>query len=94
MNFLEYKNFRPRFEISLNMGVGSLNNTSSHNNITYQTMEKGYFEVGAMANNLIVINVSPVKMGFGIGFFHRIGAYRLDTFSDNTFFKLATTFKL
>ena len=94
MNFLEYKNFRPRFEVALNMGFGSLNNDSEHNSITYKTMEKGYFEIGAMANNLISINISPVKMGFGVGFFHRIGAYRLDGFSDNTFFKLATTFKL
>lgn len=94
MNYLEYKNFRPRFEVALNMGFGSLSNDSEHNSITYKTMEKGYFEIGAMANNLLSINISPVKMGLGIGFFHRIGAYRLDSFSDNTFFKLATTFKL
>lgn len=94
MNYLEHKNFRPRFEVALNLGFGSLNNVTAHNSITYKTMEKGFYEIGAMANNLLSINISPVKMGFGIGFFHRMGAYRLDGFSDNTFFKLATTFKL
>lgn len=93
-NFLNNKYFKPRVELIYNMGWGQLNNQNQHNTINVKTLEKGYFEFGTMVNNLLIIRINPTKLGIGVGYFHRLGANRNDGFSNNSFFKLSTTFKL
>ena len=93
-NYLEYKNFRPRVELALNVGIGRLTNFNDHRGVDFKTMEKGFVETGIMVNNFLIINITPLKAGLGLGYFYRIGAYQLPTFSENSVFKLSTTFNL
>lgn len=94
INFLKAKNFRPKFEVAYNAGVGGLSNPEAHQYLDFNTMENIFMEAGAMFNELLVINPLYFKVGFGIGYYYRFGAYQLGTFADNSVIKLSTRFKL
>lgn len=93
-NFLNNKYFKPRVELVYNMGWGRLNDSALISKNDFKTLRRGYFEIGSMINNLLILKINPTKLGLGVGYFHRIGAYRNDSFSNNSFFKLSLTFKL
>ena len=77
-----------------NMGFGSLRNPEAHKNIPFKTMEKGYFESGLFLKNLLVINISGLNTGLGIGLFGRYGPYEHQRLSQNLTLKLAANFLL
>ena len=92
INFLKNKNFKPRAHIAFNAGWGSLRNRDNHEGINFNTMEKGYYEIGGLIKNLLQIKITVMKIGFGIGYYHRLGPYARDQEWDNAVLKVATTF--
>ena len=93
-NFFYNPNFRPRLELAYNLGVGGLQDRSDHKNIDYKSLDKLYMEAGFLINNILTVNITAIKAGFGMGVYYRFGAYSNDTFVGNTFFKISTTFNL
>lgn len=83
-------NFKPELVLVNNMMWGRLNNPSNHFYIPIKTVEKGYFETGAIINNLLKSGFS----GFGIGVFYRYGAYNSGNTINNMAFKLSATLAL
>lgn len=86
------KYFRPELSLIHNMGVGSLDNKSLHHDVTFSTMEKGYFESGLQIVNLIRFNyLNLVYFGLGGGAFYRYGHYTFEDRSENVVAKAIVT---
>jgi hypothetical protein len=77
--------FQPQLIVATNIGFGSLQNTESHKQIDYNTMEKGFYESGLIINNIVKLQYTSL----GIGVFYRYGPYALPTDIDNFAFKLS-----
>jgi len=60
-------------------GIGDFKNKEDHQGVSFNTMNKGYHEVGLELNKIFA--------GFGFSFGYRYGAYHLPDFSDNLSFK-------
>lgn len=82
--------FKPELKLVFHAGWGSLSNPQNHFGITYNTMDKGYYESGLEINNLI----TPSFLHIGIGGYYRFGPYSLATPSDNLAIKLTITTSL
>ncbi len=81
--------FSPTFKVVQNLGIGQLSYSELHQNISFKTMEKGYFESGIEIGNLLRLNYLNVAyLTFGVGAYYRYGAYHLPEISDNLAFKL------
>lgn len=87
-----FLNHFPTVEMSHNFGFGNLRSPENHQGITFNTMEKGYFESGVFINDLIVFRNLGLKTGIGFGAFYRYGPYAFDDIGDNLVFKLALNF--
>lgn len=86
-------NWRPWITLHQNLGWGSLSHPEYHQDIEFQTREKGFFETGLQLDNLIrfkYLNVS--YMGFGAGMFVRYGPYATGHFSEDVAFTFSVTF--
>jgi hypothetical protein len=70
---------KPEMVLISKAAWGGLNNTQQHENIDFNTLEKGYFESGFELNKLL--------FGFGISASYRYGAYHLPNFEDNVALK-------
>lgn len=82
--------FKPELVLVNNMMWGRLNNAGNHFNIPIKTLEKGYFESGAIINNIFTCGFT----GLGIGVFYRYGAYNSGNALNNMAFKLSATLVL
>lgn len=71
----------PEFTLVTRMAFGANNQSTQHLGITYNTMEKGYFESGLECNKLF--------KGFGLVAFYRYGPYQLAHFEDNIALKIS-----
>lgn len=78
--------FQPQIALITKHAVGDMRNQSKHDNITFNTLEKGYSESG--------IEVNKLFLGFGLSFAYRYGAYHLSQFEDNFAFKFTFNIKL
>jgi hypothetical protein len=76
--------FQPEIALVQNMGYGSLSDGQHHENISYKTMEKGYFESGILINNIFRLQL--FRYGFGV--MYRYGPYAYPKTIDNFAFKL------
>jgi hypothetical protein len=76
--------FQPEIALVQNMGIGSLTDGQHNENITYKTMEKGYFESGILINNIFRLQL----FRYGIGVMYRYGPYAYPKTIDNFAFKL------
>jgi len=76
--------FQPEIALVHNFGFGMLVNTKHHENITYKTFEKGYFEGGLLLNNIIRFQL----FRYGLGAMYRYGPYSFPKTIDNFAFKL------
>lgn len=74
-------------EILFNFAFGGLHHPEYHNGIDFQTMEKGYYEVGCMLHQ--ILSIGFVNLGAGV--YYRCGAYSHDRISDNFSFRLSFT---
>lgn len=82
--------FKPEIALVQNMGLGKLKSNAHHENITFKTMEKGYFESGLLINNIFRVQI--FRYGFGV--FYRYGPYSFPETIDNFAFKLTLQFNM
>ncbi len=81
--------FQPELAISTNLGFGSFEGApDKHYNITYRTMELGYYESGLMIHNILNLNFFNI----GLGAFYRYGPYSLEKTGDNFAYKFSINF--
>jgi hypothetical protein len=66
---------KPEMVLISKVAWGDLDNAQRHQNVTVNTLEKGYFESGFELNKLL--------FGFGLSASYRYGAYHLPNFADN-----------
>jgi len=71
--------FKPQLVLITRFAIGNMDNVDRHENITFDTLEKGFSESGFEINKLI--------FGFGLSFAYRYGSYHLPDFEDNFAFK-------
>lgn len=71
--------FKPQLVIISRYAIGDIKNTERHQNITFNSLNKGYTESGFELNKLF--------FGFGLSFTYRYGAYHLPTIGDNVALK-------
>ncbi|MDP4209166.1 MAG: DUF5686 family protein [Bacteroidota bacterium] len=88
--FFSSPKLRPEVNIVTNIGVGRMRNQQDHQQISYRTLEKGYFESGLVLNKLL----NTTFTGCGVGVFYRYGPYALRKTSDNFAYKLTLYFNL
>ncbi len=87
---LKAKKFEPEFIITSSVGIGALAYPGLHDGVTFNTMEKGYYESGLLINNILKFNFSS----FGVGAFYRYGPYQFPKASDNFAVKMSIGFVL
>ena len=86
---LKHKKFQPAISLEHNITFGNLKNQEIHQNVPFKTLEKGYFEVGLVADNIIKLKVFNIYyLGLGFGVYYRYGPYQLDNFKDNMAMRL------
>jgi hypothetical protein len=78
--------FKPQLVLISRFAIGNMDNIERHENISFNTLEKGYLESGFEINKLI--------FGFGLSFAYRYGAYYLPKFEDNIAFKFTFNINL
>ncbi|WP_438969102.1 DUF5686 family protein [Nonlabens sp.] len=66
---------KPEMVLITKAAWGNLDNIDRHQNVSFNTLEKGYFESGFELNKLI--------FGFGLSASYRYGPYHLPDFEDN-----------
>lgn len=82
--------FRPEFAIHHAMGIGDGGNVAHHSGVEFQSADKGIYESGILADNIISIR----SLGVGIGAFARYGSTAHDEFSKNIVYKISLNFAL
>ncbi|MBN1144109.1 MAG: carboxypeptidase-like regulatory domain-containing protein [Bacteroidales bacterium] len=82
--------FQPEMALVHNLGFGLLKEKDPHENIEFNTLEKGYFEGGLLINNLLKVQL----FRYGLGVFYRYGPYAYAKTIDNFAFKLTLQFNL
>ncbi len=78
--------FKPQLVLISRYAIGNMNNIDRHENISFNTLEKGFSESGFEINKLL--------FGFGLSFAYRYGAYHLPEFGDNFAFKFTFNISL
>ncbi len=73
------KNFNPQLVLISRFAIGNMDNINRHQNVTFETLNKGYTESGFEINKLL--------LGFGLSLSYRYGAYHLPRTEDNIAFK-------
>jgi hypothetical protein len=85
--------FKPQISLVHAMGIGNLAQPEVHEGISFQTMEKGFFESGIVIRQLLRINYFNLGyMGLGIGGFYRYGPYQHTELRQNLAFKVNLSF--
>ncbi len=88
---LKTKFFQPQLAVVNNIVFGTLNYPESHNNISFKTLEKGYYECGITLNSLFTTSRNNSKnplSSYGVGVFYRYGPYSYDNINNNFALKL------
>lgn len=81
---LKSKKFKPNIVVEHNLAFGNLQNPTVHQDITFKTLEKGYFEAGLIVENIVRLRYLNVAyIGLGAGMYYRYGPYQNAAFSDN-----------
>jgi uncharacterized protein DUF5686/carboxypeptidase-like protein len=78
-------NFQPEIIIVSNIIFGSMSNKGNHHNITFNTLENGYYESGLIIRKLL--NLQLYDLGAGV--LYRYGAYGYNNASKNLAYKLS-----
>ncbi len=82
------RKFNPELAIATNIGFGTLAHDGNHLNVSYQTMDKGYYESGLLINHLLDLSLYTI----GVGAFYRYGPYGFDQPEKNIAFKVTVVF--
>lgn len=71
--------YKPQIVLITRYAIGDINEPERHQDITFESLNKGYTESGFEINKLF--------FGFGLSFTYRYGAYHLPNMEDNVAFK-------
>ncbi len=71
--------FKPQLVLISRYAIGDIKHPERHQNVTFNSLKKGYTESGFELNKLL--------FGFGLSFTYRYGAYHLADVEDNVAFK-------
>jgi len=71
--------YQPQLVLITRYAIGSIKNSERHQNVSFNSLKKGYTESGFEINKLL--------FGFGLSFTYRYGAYHLPEIADNIAFK-------
>lgn len=71
--------FKPQLVLLTKFAIGNMSHIERHQNVSFNTLDKGYTESGFEINKLF--------FGFGLSFAYRYGAYHLPDMEDNLAFK-------
>ena len=85
---------QPTFSLIHNVAIGSLQQPEVHQDINFNTIEKGYTEAGLLAEHLIripYVNFAYLTVGGAV--FYRYGAYHRDVERDNIAYRLVMDFQ-
>ena len=82
--------FKPEFVILTNIGFGWLSHPESHHNISYKTMDLGYYESGLIINRLFNLYLYNI----GLGATYRYGPYSNRLVEDNISVKVSLIFPI
>ena len=82
--------FRPELTLATHLGWGDMKRHPEFSMMGLNTMEKGFFESGALVNGLFATPYTKV----GAGVFYRYGPYAFDRVGDNFAFKLCVTIEI
>ena len=69
------KRFNPQLVLINRYAIGNMSNKARHQNVSFDTLDKGYTEAGFELNKLL--------FGFGLSTAYRYGAYHLTNEEDN-----------
>lgn len=85
---------QPSISLEHQFTIGALARPEQHQQITFNTLEKGYAEAGLVLDNIIRLNyVNFAYLGFGGGVYYRYGAYHLPGgIGKNLAFRLSVAF--
>lgn len=93
--FGKWKFIQPELSVVHNLTFGALDHPELHQDITFNTLEKGYYETGLILDNLIGINYLNVgTIGLGLGGFYRYGPYARDYWKDNVGVQVTLNFDM
>lgn len=81
--------FMPNFMVLYNIGWGFLTHPEFHAGPPIKDYSKGYKEAGGFVNNILVLKLSGLKVGLGVGVFFRYGEYQFEKTTDNAVFKFS-----
>ena len=73
--------FKPQLSLVTRVAYGTLGDVSVHKNISFKTLERGFFESG--------IEFDKIFQGLGIGTYFRYGANQNAKWDDNLFVKIS-----
>lgn len=79
----------PQLSLYQGAGYGSMQHKEQHN-VSFQSMDKGYFEAGLILDKLYISSIT----GLGIGVFSNYGYYSNPVFEKNLVYKLSLSFAL
>lgn len=82
--------FRPEVCFVTNMGFGRMSNVQYHRQVSFKTLENGYYESGILLNKLLTLNI----VGYGLGVFYRYGPYAYQSIGKNFAYKFTVKFNL
>ena len=82
--------FQPQLSLHHALGFGTMRNKNDHYGVTFQTMERGYYEGGVILDKLLVTNI----LSIGAGLFTNYGYYSLPKFTDNYTVKFSVSIGL
>ncbi|WP_169315753.1 DUF5686 and carboxypeptidase-like regulatory domain-containing protein [Haliscomenobacter hydrossis] len=75
---------QPEIALAQNIAWGNLLNKEAHQEVEFNTLDKGYYETGLYLRNLLLIPIlKAAKFSAGIGAFYRWGPYSLPERKDN-----------
>lgn len=88
---LERMAFAPQLKFHQSFAIGTLSQPERYDFVTFQTMERGFWESGLELANLIKFTSGFNAQGWGIGVFYRYGPYAFPESGDNLRFTLSLT---
>ncbi|GMQ30287.1 DUF5686 family protein [Algoriphagus confluentis] len=81
----------PQLKFHQSFAIGTLSDPERYDFVSFQTMERGFWESGLELANLIKLNSGFNAQGWGFGLFYRYGPYSLPDSGDNLRFTISLT---
>ena len=85
--------FQPSLVITTGAAIGTLDHEKLHQDLKFQTIDKGYFESGLIVNDILMLKYfNTARIGLGVGMFYRYGAYNTGKIKEDGAIRISFTF--